>query len=75
MTCRFYGKHQTVTGLMIEQMGNQCGAITSHYGPCKMELAGQTPDAEACPIAIDARLRPQPHGGAGTITILDPESY
>jgi hypothetical protein len=42
--CRYYGKHQIRNGKLIDQMGNQCGAITTSYAPCRMEIAHKAPD-------------------------------
>ena len=33
MTCRYYGKHQTLDGHLIDQLGNQCGAMRSPIMP------------------------------------------
>jgi hypothetical protein len=82
MSCRFYGKHQTSTGHPLDQMGNQCGAITYAYVPCFLELDGDVVDENACATALQEIATPNPHSGhgararrvAGLITILKPSS-
>ena len=72
MNCRYYGKHQLRTGQLIDQHGNQCGAITYAYAPCMLETRGAQPDEKACDLAVHELRNPSPHAGAGVIVILDP---
>jgi hypothetical protein len=72
MTCRYYGKHQTLDGHLIDQLGNQCGAITTQYSPCVMELRGQIPNEATCAFA-DYAGQPGAHGGAGVIIVMEPQ--
>jgi hypothetical protein len=69
MSCRYYGKHQVRGGQLVDQGGNQCGAITYSYTPCLFEIEGAPPDETACSIALQEIAQPSPHGGAGVVTI------
>jgi hypothetical protein len=52
MPCPFYGKHAIpLMRALIDQHGNQCALITGAYAPCRMELAGASPDLEKCEFA------------------------
>jgi len=44
--CPFYGFHAAGGGL-FDSEGNQCALVGGH-SPCRMELAGQTPDWDEC---------------------------
>jgi len=49
--CPFYGFSRiSAESFMLDQAGNQCGLLTDEFFPCQMELAGQTPDWETCPL-------------------------
>lgn len=55
-SCRFYGK----SNLIFQRMralhstgGNQCALIFDAHSPCRMEIEGETPDEEVCPLAQD----------------------
>jgi hypothetical protein len=41
--------------VLIPQHGNECALITTAYAPCRMEIAGDTPDLQRCELAGSAR--------------------
>jgi hypothetical protein len=47
--CPFYGLH-SAQGALIDTSRNQCALIIESYSPCQMEVDGQTPYWETCPL-------------------------
>jgi hypothetical protein len=61
--CRFYGMSgQGGLNHLIPSGGNQCALILASIAPCQMELNGQPPQWERCPLnpASGIRVIPPP---------------
>ena len=54
MSCRFYGKNG-MYGRLLEQGGNECALIVSHFAPCVMERDGDRVDEARCPLVAHAQ--------------------
>lgn len=62
--CPFYGRHLYPASskivdppfMLIEQRGNQCGAVVSAHAACQMELDGLTVDWRKCCIVAALRV-------------------
>jgi hypothetical protein len=51
IACRFYGYYVIEEALaLVAQSGNQCALIVDHYAPCQMEIEGQAPQWDRCPL-------------------------
>ena len=49
--CPFYGFNGMFRfGDMMDSEGNQCALITDSYSPCQMEMDGDEPNWNLCPI-------------------------
>lgn len=58
MRCPFYGYHANEKEKkLVAQQGNECGLLTHAYTPCRLEMAGQWPELEHCPLAGTGRQR------------------
>ena len=51
--CPFYG-FNGMWGSLLDSQGNQCALITTSYSPCQMEMAGQQPSWNLCPMHRDS---------------------
>lgn len=47
--CKFYG-HAAAIGTLFPTGGNQCALVTNAHAPCRMEMEGQEPNWERCPL-------------------------
>lgn len=64
MNCPFYGRAMYQTRLflpprpflLLDTKGNQCGIILNSHSPCRMEIAGETPDWRECVLVKDLRM-------------------
>ena len=56
MSWRFYGRCAKFAAhrAPIEQGGNECALILHSYAPCAMEVSGETPDEQTCPVIARA---------------------
>jgi hypothetical protein len=63
--CRFYGMNG-MHGRLVATRGNQCGLVTNSHAPCAMEIMGDTPNENTCPLVakVAARVRPEVKPGA-----------
>lgn len=50
--CPFYGFSSPSPEMpfMMDSSGNQCALVGDSLSPCQMEMSGQTPSWEECPI-------------------------
>lgn len=63
MNCPFYGRALFTTLIvpsrppfvLFATAGNQCGLTTTSHAPCRMEIAGETPDWKTCILVKEIR--------------------
>ena len=49
--CPFYGFHPSSRyQVLIDSQGNQCALDNENYTPCKMEVLGEIPEWDRCPL-------------------------
>lgn len=68
MSCKYYGMHGH-RGMLIPQLGNECGAIHGAYAPCLMETAGLAPEEAACEIAAQENAIPARQRGPSPLLL------
>lgn len=51
MSCQFYGyNYARLSRVLVAQGGNQCAVRADGYVPCQMQVDGNDPDWESCPL-------------------------
>jgi hypothetical protein len=63
MNCIFYGYsmyqahyNNQPPFVLFKTNGNQCALITTSHAPCRMEMAGETPDWQTCILVREVRM-------------------
>jgi hypothetical protein len=65
MNCPFYGRAMFCSPVptrshppfvLFRQDGNQCALVLTSHSPCRMEIAGETPDWKDCILVKEIRM-------------------